>query len=104
MRRSKAEITAMAILDPHHFIAISRPTAALLPKFRGLQNRHADLLSAGSVHFFADDLLDLANHPPAKRQKGIHAAGYLADHSGAIHELMADNLGLSRRIPKCWCI
>ena len=104
MRRSEAEVAAMAVLDAHHLVAVGAPAAALLPEFCRLQDRHHDLLAAGGVHLLADDLLDLADRAPCERQEGVHATGRLADHAGAVHELMAGDLCLSWRISKGWCI
>ena len=104
MRRSQAEVTAMAILDAHHLIAIGTPAAAFFPEFRRLQDWHHDFLATGCIHLLADDLLDLADCTPGQRQKSIHAAGRFADHPGTVHELMAGNFCLSRRISKGWCV
>ena len=104
MRRSKAELTAMTVLQAHHLVAVSTPAAAFLPEFCRLQNRHHNFLTAGSVHFLADNLLNLADGAPGKRQERVHAARRLADHAGSVHELMAGNLSLGRSISKGWCI
>ncbi len=53
------ELRALAVRNPQEFFAVQGPPAAFLPYFRGLDGREQDLLSACSVHLFADDLLYL---------------------------------------------
>ena len=96
MRRSHAELAVMAILDTDHLRAVSAPAPTLLPEFGRLEDRHHDLLSACRIHLLTDDLLDLADRTPRKRQIGIHTTRRLAYEPRTIHELMAGDLRLCR--------
>ena len=76
----------VAVGEAQHLPAIVLVAAALLPEFRRLHGRHQDLLAASGVHFFAHDLLNLAEHPVAERQPAVDAGARLPDHAGAQHE------------------
>ena len=54
-------------------------------------------MRAGAVHFLADDLLDLVQRAQAERQKGINAAGELADQPGAQQQFVRKDFRLGRR-------
>src|SRR3546814_3248361 len=53
-------------------------------------------LLAGGVLLLTHDLLDLLQHPKAERQPGVDAGACLADHAGAQHEPVGDDLRLLR--------
>ena len=55
-------------------------------------------MRAGAIHLLAHDLLDLAEHAMAERQPGIDAGRFLADHAGAQHQPVRDDLGLGGRL------
>ncbi len=57
--------------------------AGLLPDVGWLQRGHQHFDGACAVHFFADDVFDLAQGADAEREKGVEAAGEFADQPGA---------------------
>jgi hypothetical protein len=56
----------------------------------------SQLNRASAIHFFTHDRLDLANHAQADRHVGIDAGARALDHSGAHHQLVADDFGVGR--------
>src|SRR5207244_10010995 len=50
----------------------------------------------GAVLLFADDRLDLLEHPQAERQPAVDARTGLPDHPGAQHQPVRDDLRLAR--------
>src|SRR5262249_39579880 len=71
--------------------------AAFAPEFRRLDGRHQHLDSAGAVLLLAHDAADLLEDAQAERQEGIDAGRLLADHAGAQHQAMRDDLRLFGR-------
>ena len=59
-----------------------------------------ELQGACPVHLLAHDPLDLLQRPQADRQPGIEPGGQAADHSGAQHELVADDLRIGGHVPE----
>ena len=55
-------------------------------------------MAPDAVLLLAHDLLDLLEHAEAQRQPGIDAGARLADHAGAQHQLVRDDLRLVRRL------
>ena len=49
---------------------------------------------AGAVHLLADDRFQLLDGAQAERQIGVDAGGDFADHAGAHHQLLADDVGV----------
>ncbi len=95
--RSDHEIGLLAILEAQQFGAVFFPTARFLPQLGRLHCRHQQFDRTCPVHFFAHDGFHLADRTQADRQVVIDAAGDAADHAGAHHELVADDLGVGRR-------
>ena len=91
VRRAEAEVPIVAILDAQQFLAVLLPTPAFLPELRRADDRHQQLLGAGAVHLLAYDPLDLAHDAQSERQEIVNAAGDLAYHAGAHHQLVADD-------------
>ena len=60
----------------------------LLPNVDGLQGGHEHLDAAGPVHFFADNLLDLAQHLQAQRQERVQTTRQLSNQPCTQQELM----------------
>ena len=72
--------------------------ARRLPQLDRRQHRHEQLLRADRVHLLADDLLDLAVDAPAERHERPEARADLADEAAADEQLVADRLGVGRRV------
>ena len=87
----------MPVLDPQHLRPIGVVAAGLAPKIGELQRRHQELDRARPVHLFAHDLRDFLQHAEAERQPSIDAGRFLADHPGAQHQPMRQDLGFFRR-------
>ena len=64
-----------------------------------LDGGHQHFLASGSVLLRADNLLDLLEHAEAQGQPGIDTGARLADHAGAQHQAVRDNLGLGGVFP-----
>ena len=88
----------MAVLDAQHLLAVVVVAAALAPQIGRLDGRHQDFQRAGPVLLLAHDPADLVEHALAERQPGEAAGRLLADHAGAQHQPMRDDLGLARRL------
>ena len=89
-------IALVPILEAQEFRTVLLPTARFLPQFGRLHCRHRQLDGPRSIHLLANDRLDLAQHAQADRHPGVDAARQTFDHPGAQHELVADDLGVSR--------
>ena len=63
-----------------------------------MDDRHQHLLPADGVHLLADDLLDLADHPPAERQQAEDAGAERADQRRPQHQPVAGQLDVARRL------
>ena len=96
---AEAALPVMAVPEPQQLLSVMGPASRFLPEFRRLHGGEKDLLGAGAVHFLADDLFELPDHPVAQREVGIHPAGELPDHAGPQHELVADHLRVGRDLP-----
>ncbi len=101
VRGAEAELPLAAVLEPQQLFSILAPPAGLIPQLGRLDHRHQQFLRAGAVHLFADDILDLADHAEAQRKVGVDAGRDLADHPGADHQPVADDLGLARLLAQC---
>ena len=102
--RTKAVFMAVTVLQAYHFCAVSVPTAAFLPDFCRLHNRHHDFLAACMVHLFADNIFDFFNNTPSQRQIGVHAIGGFTHKTGTQQQLMARNFSLGRNLTQSGCI
>ena len=96
--RPVQHVALVAILDAQHLLAIGLVAPALAPEFRRLDGRHQKLDGAGTILFLTHDPAHLVEHAQPERQKGIDAGGLLADHAGAQHQAVGDDLGLFRRL------
>ena len=61
------------------------------------ERRHKQLGSAGSVHFFANDVRRLVERAPPEGQERVGARHHLRNHPGAEHQNMTRNLRSVRR-------
>src|SRR3712207_9473147 len=68
------------------FLMIRRPPRSTLFPYTTLFRSHVHLLPADRVHLLADDLLDLAHHPPPEREQVEDAGAERPDKGGAQHQ------------------
>ena len=92
MRRAKAEVTVMPVLESAQLRPEDFPAARVLPQLRRLHHRHRDFQPAGAVHFLAHHVLHFPQDPQSQRQPVVEARRQLADQAGSDHQLMADDL------------
>ena len=79
-------------------LRIIKPKAFIVENVAGMaRSGHQHLLRADAIHLLTHDGLHLAQHAQAERQPGINAGRKFADHAGAQHQLMADDLGVGGR-------
>jgi hypothetical protein len=86
------------VLKPEDAVAVFGPAVGHLIRRLGQQCRKQNLLSANGIHFVADDLLDLAQHPQAEGQPAVEPGADRTDVAGPDQELMARYLGVGRVI------
>ena len=96
--RPVEHLALVPILDAQHLRAVGVVAPALAPQIGELQRRHQHLDRAGAVLLLAHDLLDLLEHAEAERQPRVDAGRLLADHAGAQHQPMRDDLRFLRRL------
>ena len=96
MRRAVAEVAIVAVAHLEHLRAHLGPATGLLPQLGRLDAGHQQLNGTCTRHFLAHDGLDTLQHPQAQRHPGEQARGQAADQAGAQHELVADDLSVSR--------
>src|SRR6185369_6347220 len=101
VRRSEAELVVLAVLDAEQLFAVLPPATRFLPEFGRGHHRHKDLDRSGPVHLFADDSFDLADRFQPERQVIVDSGSDLSDHSGAEHQLMRNDFGISRSFLNC---
>ena len=89
---------AVTVLQAYHFCTVSVPTAAFLPDFCRLHNRHHDFLAACMVHLFTDNIFDFFNNTPSQWQIGVHAIGGFTHKTGTQQQLMARDFSLGRNL------
>ena len=95
-RRAVAVFLLLAVADLQQLAAELLPAAGFLPQLARLDGGQQQFDRAGAVHFLAHHALDLAQHAQAQRGPRVQAGGELADHAGAQHQLVADQLGVGR--------
>ena len=100
VRRPEAEVPLVPVLEPEELLAIEVPAPGLLPELRRRGDRHEDLLRPRLVQLFADDAFDLPNDTQAQREVRVDAGGDLADHAGAQHQPVADDLRFPWILPE----
>ena len=94
--RPVEHVALLAVGDAQHLLAVIIIATAFAPQIGRLQGRHQHFHRTGAILFLAHDLLDLLQDFPAQRQPGVDPGALLADHAGAQHQLMRDNLGIRR--------
>ncbi len=88
----------MPVADAQHLRPVGVVAPGFLPEIGRLDRGHQDFLTAHPVLLLAHDLLDLLQHLVAQRQPGIDAGARLADHAGAQHQPVRDDLRLGGRL------
>ena len=96
MRRTQAILHIMTVGKAKHLRAVRIPTPAFAPQLGVLHKRHKKLLAAVRVHFFAHDVLNLAQNARAQRHERIHARCFFAQHARARQQLRAGNVSVTR--------
>ena len=94
--RPVQHLAVVPVADAQHLLAVIVVAPALAPQLGRLHGRHQDLQSSGTVLLLAHDALDLLEHAQSQRQPGINAGARLADHPGAQHQPVRDDLRLAR--------
>ena len=92
--RTVEHLALVAVLDAQHLLAVVVVAAALAPQLGRLDGRHQHLDRAGAVLLLAHDAADLLQHAKAEREKRVDARGLLANHSGAQHQPVRNDLCL----------
>ncbi len=96
--RPEAEVRALAILESQQLAAVELPAPALLPKLGWLHRGHQQLLTTVARQLFTDDLLELPDAAQRQRQVVVDTGGHLLNHAAAHHQLLADDVGVARRL------
>ena len=96
--RPVQHVAVVPVADAQHLLAVIVVAPGFAPEIGRLDGRHQDLDRAGAVLLLADDGADLVQDPDAERQPGVAARRLLADHAGAQHEPMRDDLRLFGRL------
>ena len=91
MGGAEAEVPLVPICQSQQLRAIHLPATGLKPQVGWLHDRHQEFQPFDRIHFLAHDAFDLADNPEAQRQPAIEARRQRSYHSGAQHELMADD-------------
>jgi hypothetical protein len=84
------------VRDAQHLAAVILVPAALAPQLGRLDRRHQDFLRTRTVLLLAHDLFDPLQDAQPQGQPGIDAGRRLANHAGAQHQPMRDDLRLGR--------
>ena len=98
--RAEQHVAFVPVLDAQHLLAVRLVAAGFAPEVGRLDGRHEEFDRAGAVLLLADDGVDLVEHPEPQRQPGIDARRFLADHAGAQHQAVRDDLRLLRIFAK----
>src|SRR6202011_2680848 len=94
VRGAEQIVTAAAILEPEHPVAVFRPAVRRLVRRTRQQRGEQNLLSANGVHLVADDALDLAQHPQTQRQPRVQTRSDRPDVACADQQLVTGHLGV----------
>ena len=92
--RAVEHLAVVAVADAQHLLAVGVVAAALAPQVGRLDGRHQHLDRARAILLLPDDPADLVENADAQRQPRIDAGRLLADHAGAQHQAVRDDLGL----------
>ena len=95
--RPVEHVALVPVADAQHLLAVVVVAAGFAPEIGRLDRRHQHFDRAGAVLLLAHDGADLVQDAQAQRQPGVDAGRLLADHAGAQHQPMRDDLRLLRR-------
>ena len=101
VRRREQKVVAAAIFETKQIVAVFGPAIADFERLAGEHRWEMHFLEARSVHFFANDALNVAIHDPAQRQPGVSAWCGTADIATADQEAMARHLGVHWVLAQC---
>ena len=96
--RPVEHVALVPVDDAQHLLAVVVVAAALAPEIGRLDRRHQHFERPCPVLLLAHDLLDLLQDAEAERQPGIDAGRLLAEHAGAQHQPVRDDLRFLRRL------
>jgi len=85
-------------VEARHLRADLIPASRFLPEIGRVHHGHVHFLPADGVHFFANDALDIADHPPAERHQRENARAERANHPRSLHQLVAGQLDIGRSL------
>lgn len=94
--RAQHHVVVAAVLEPEQRIPVLGPSIRGLVGRARQQGGQQNLLATNGIHLFANDVLDLAQHPQPEWQPAVHAGCDGAHVSRADQQLVAGNLGVSR--------
>ena len=97
MRWSQDEFTIAAVLELKQVVAIAFVAARLFPQIGRQQCRQHHFNGTSLVHFFANDVFNLANHAVGHWQISPDPGRDLVDVAGPHHHLMTERFCIS------WC-
>ena len=95
MGGSQQVIPRLAVVQLEQGRTVFFPTVRCLVGLCRDQTREVNFLSAHAVHFFTDDVFDLAQDAQAKRQPRVDTGGSASDIAGANQELVGIDLSVS---------
>ena len=96
VRRADDEFALVPILEAQQLGAVLLPATRFLPQLGRLHGRHQQFQCASLVHFFTNDVFNLAQYAQAERHPGVDAGSGALDVAGAQHHFLADDLGVCR--------
>ena len=94
--RAVQHLALVAVADAQHLLAVIIVAPALAPQLGRLDRRHQDFLRPAAVLLLAHDRLDLFEDAQPQWQPRIDPGARLADHPGAQHQPVRDDLRLAR--------
>ena len=98
MGHAQHHVVAAAILEPGQLAADLVIAAALPPQIRGHHHGEQHLLAVNGIHFFPDDVLDLAHDAAGGHIQAVNAVGHLLHIAAADHKDLADDLAIGGRL------
>ena len=91
---SVQHVAVVPVADAQHLLAVIVVAPGFAPEVCRLDRRHQHFDRARPVLLLAHDRADLVQHPHAERQPGVDAGRLLADHAGAQHQPVRNDLRL----------
>src|SRR5699024_7193200 len=100
MGHTQDHLAAVPVFKTEKFLANTFKTAGFFPEAAGKGNREEYFLTADSIHFFPDDLLDLSGDPLHRRIQGIDAICHIFDIAAPDGKSMAVDHAVSSALFK----